>query len=73
MLTVVTVSERSSGSEQLKPIACPSAQVDTARRVASASRRWRANTFSSPSAKIMSSAARKPNNRCSGGVPQYLW
>ena len=67
------VSERSSGSDTLKPIDCPSAQVPTARRVASASRRWRANTFSSPSAKIRSSAARRPNSRCSGGVPQYMW
>ena len=73
VMMVVTVLERSEGSAMLKASAWPSAQVPAARRAASARCAWRVNAASSPSAKIMSSAARSANSRCSGGVPQYLW
>ena len=45
-----------------------SPQAATARRAASASRRWRANTLSSPSSSSMSTDARKPRSIVVAGV-----
>ena len=73
IVTVVTVLERSFGSAMLKPSTWPSDHTATARRTASASRRWRRKTFSSSSSYSMSIALRSANSRCTGAVPAYFW
>ena len=64
---------RSAGLAMLKASTCPSAHLATAARVASASSACRRMAFGKPSSLSMSMALRRPNSRCSGGVPQYFW